>query len=109
MNDYVHENPIRDALAIACRERGIASAEVFRERFGIAPASLTSQAALTLVTTPAWVIEIWLPNAGSTPVVWVPAAVRVHAGGYGIHQQEGESDHAFTLRLQATLREKRAA
>lgn len=106
MNDYMRDNLMRDALAAACRERGITSAEAFRQRFGIAPAALTAQAALTLVTTPAWVIEIWLPNAGGTPVVWVPAAVRTYAGVYGIHQRAGESDHAFTLRLQATLRER---
>jgi hypothetical protein len=95
---------VRNALTAACRERGITSPADFRARFGVAPASLTPHAALVLVETPAWVTEIWIPNAGSTRVVWVPRAVRAYAAVHGIYQRNDEHDHDFTLRIQATIR-----
>lgn len=94
----------RAALAAACRARGITGPCDFRARFGIAPAALTASAALTLVTAPAWVADIWLANAGTTPVVWIPAAVRAYAAAYGIAQGDGESDHAFNDRLRRAIR-----
>ncbi len=109
MSDFVRSNPVHESLAVACRERGITGASDFSARFGIAPALLTSSAALVLVMTPAWVTDIWIPNAGRTPVVWVPAAVRAYAAVFGIAQHEGESDHDFTMRLQTAIHERRDA
>lgn len=96
--------PIHAALLAALRERGITDREAFRRRYGIPAEHLTAADALTLVTTPAWVTETWLPNSGTTPVVWVPAAVRAYAAVYGIAQREGESDHAFNDRLRREIR-----
>lgn len=97
----------RDALALACREHGITSPADFRARFGIAPATLTPHAALILVEMPAWVTEIWIPNAGTTRIVWVPEAVRAYATVYDVHQRDGEDDHAFVLRLQSMIRQEK--
>lgn len=109
MSDFVRSNRVSDLLAAVCRECGIIGSRDFRARFGIAPALLTPSAALALVTTPTWVTDIWIPNAGRTPVVWVPAAVRAYAAVFGIAQHEGESDHDFTMRLQAATHEGREA
>lgn len=97
---------VRNALAAACRERGITGPADFRARFGVAPAALTPYAALVMVETPAWVMEIWLPNAGPTRVVWVPRAVRDFAAVHGIHQRDDEDDHDFNMRIQATIRHR---
>jgi len=109
MSDFVRSNPANDLLAVACRERGITGAADFSARFGLAPALLTPSAALALVMTPAWVTDIWILHAGRTPVVWVPAAVRTYAAVFGIAQHAGESDHDFTMRLQAGTHERREA
>jgi hypothetical protein len=99
---------VRAALAAACRERDITGPDDFRRRFGVAPAALTPRNALTLVTTPDWVTEmvteIWIPNSGTTPVVYVPQAVRTYAAVFGIAQCDGESDHDFNKRLRGEIR-----
>lgn len=100
-NDAVHE-----ALHVACRERDIRSAADFRARFGIEPAALTPQAALALVTTPDWVMDIWLRSTDPTPAVWIPAAVRAYAGAFGIMQSPDESDRAFNDRLKGAITER---
>ncbi len=94
---------VRNALAAACRERGITGPADFHARFGIAPAALTPHAALILVETPEWVTETWLPNAGTTPVVWIDATVRAYAAAYGVTQREGECDHNFNDRLRRAI------
>jgi hypothetical protein len=109
MSDFARSNPAHDLLAAACRECGITGPADFTARFGIAPALLTPSAALALVATPAWVTDIWIPNAGRTPVVWVPAAVRAYAAAFGINQQGDESDHDFAMRLQAATHVRREA
>ncbi len=95
------------ALTRACRTAGITSAEDFAARFGVRRAALSVTAALTLVTTPAWVREVWLPTAGTTPVLYIPQAVRALARAYGITQDAGESDHAFNHRLQRGIADRR--
>ncbi len=97
---------VRNALAAACRERGITGPADFHARFGVAPATLTPHAALVLVETPEWVAATWLPNAGKTRIVWVPGAVRAYAAVHGVHQRDDENDHDFALRIQATLRRR---
>jgi hypothetical protein len=90
-------------LRAALRERGITTPEQFQERYGVPLHHLTLDKAYQIVTTPAWVTTIWIPNAGSTPVVWVPAAVRNYGAIFGIVQADDENDHDFTLRLRAAM------
>lgn len=106
MSDFVRSNPANDLLAAACREQGITGAADFSARFGIAPALLTPSAALALVTTPAWVADIWIPNAGTTRIVWVPEVVRAYAALYGVCQRDDENDHDYVLRIQATIKQR---
>ncbi len=104
MTDFQRDSSQYEQLAAAMRAQRIAGPEEFRKRYGIVPATLNATAALTLVKTPAWVREIWLPNSGATPVLYVPQAVRAFAAVYGITQDEGESDHAFNNRLTVAIR-----
>jgi len=96
----------QDVLALACHEHGITSPADFSKRFGIVPATITSHAALILVETPQWVTETWLPNAGTTRIVWVPEVVRAYAAVYGVCQRDDESDHDYVLRIQATVKQR---
>jgi hypothetical protein len=98
-----------EAFNIACAERGIASAEDFRGRFGVPLSSLSIEDALVLVTLPEWVFAVWLPSADPTPCVFVPSAVREFGLLLGVTQQDGETDHDFNLRVKAAFKEGRAA
>lgn len=105
MSDCMRSNVAHDLLA-ACCECGITGPRDFRARFGIVPAAITLHTALILVETPQWVTETWLPNAGTTRIVWVPEVVRAYAAVYGVHQRDNESDHDYVLRIQATIRQR---
>jgi hypothetical protein len=89
------DNPTHAALAHVLGAYRITGPEEFQRRYGVPPASLSAAAALTVVT--------WMENAGSTPVVWMPQAVRAFAARHGLVQDDGESDHAFTVRLRAAI------
>jgi hypothetical protein len=96
-------NDILGELDAALATRGIANPDEFRRRYGVDPAAIGPADALALVETPAWVTGIWLPNAGGSPVAYIPRAVRRYAAVFGLAQAEGESDHDFNERLRARL------
>jgi hypothetical protein len=109
MTEHAREAPLLEELRHALRTKGIRSPHDFRARYGVAPGTLTPQAALALVIAPAWVTEVWIPHSGGTLVVWVPAAVRAYAAALGITQHEGERDHDFNDRIRAAVAERREA
>ncbi len=106
MSDFVRTTATDVLLAATCREHGITGSRDFRARFGIVPAAITLHAALILMETPQWVTETWLPNAGTTRIVWVPEVVRAYAAVYGVCQRDDESDHDYVLRIQATIKQR---
>ena len=109
MTDYVREHPLLEELSRALHTAGICNPYDFRERFGVTPGTLTPQVALALVIAPTWVTEVWIPNSGTTLVVWVPTAVRAYAAALGITQREDERDHDFNDRIKAAVAEGREA
>ncbi|GEM_PF-5905336 len=96
-----------DAFNLACAERGISSAEDFKERLGVPLRSLTIEDALALVSLPGWVLDTWLPRAGQTSIVWVPCAVREYGRLVNIEQCANEDDHDYCMRLQAEYQKGR--
>ncbi len=109
MTDYVREHPLFEDLNRQMRMRGLRSPQDFTIRFGVSPTHLTPTAALALLDTPDWVLDVWLPNSGTTPVVWIPVAVRKYAAALGIHQSKDESDHTFDGRIKVAVTERREA
>ncbi len=109
MSDYVREVPLFDELNRRMHARGLHSPQDFSIRFGMSPTHLTPTAALALLDTPDWVLDVWLPNSGTTPVVWIPVAVRKYATALGIHQSNDESDHTFDGRIKVAVTESREA
>lgn len=52
---------------------------------------------------PEWVIRVWLPNAGTVPIIRVPQALRDYAEAHGMDRREGESLNAWTIRLRGAI------
>ncbi len=91
------------SLAAALAERGVATPAAFRARFGISPHDISKEGAVILLQTPAWVMDVWLPNVGKTSIVYVPHPVRAFAAAHGVKQETDETPHQFTLRIQRSL------
>jgi len=91
------------SLAVALAERGVTTPAAFRAHFGVFPNEISTECAFILAQTPAWVMDVWLPNVGKTSVVYVPHSVRLFATALGVTQETDETPHQFTLRIQRSL------
>jgi hypothetical protein len=99
-------SPVWDELDAACGAQGVDGPEAFARRFGVHPAAISPAVALELVRLPAWVFDIWLPNAGRQGVVaYIPAAVAAYGRIVGVVPHDDETPHAYNARIRARWQE----
>lgn len=60
---------------------------------------------MTYDELPDWIKDIYLSNAGATPIMYVPRLLREWAESNGLEQREGEDNNSWVARLREAAKQ----